>query len=415
MRITDYFKLAWSAAWERRGRTIGAIVGIVIAIVALGLAIGMGQGYKTLTTSFFERIFGTNTVFLFPGQNSELTITSVYEVMNIPHVTNAIPILSTVARVDINGHEVTATIIGATEQEIMQLYGVTSLNNAIMAGTPILTPGLAFVGYDVAFTSTGQQIAYPGQVMVITAPGGSELTYTIGAVMQQSGIGVIGLNPNNAIFIDENTFLSQFDPSGIVSGIIVYVDSPNNINYVTNELKALFPMDQVLNLSTLLSSINQFFTVLELFLAFIAGISFVIIGIWMFDTMMINVIQRTREFGIMRAVGFSGRSIPLLLIIEAAIIAIIGSVIGIALLMTIVSAFPSPSSFMGPAFGGGPGRATTRAATAATSSSIVLPIMLTPLDFAAIFILPIAINIIAALVPAIRAMRIPPAQTLRYE
>ncbi|WP_243680285.1 hypothetical protein [Vulcanisaeta souniana] len=71
-----------------------------------------GQGYKTLTTSFFERVFGTNTVFLFPGQNSQLTITSVYEVMNIPHVTNAIPILSTVARANINGHEVTATIIG---------------------------------------------------------------------------------------------------------------------------------------------------------------------------------------------------------------------------------------------------------------------------------------------------------------
>ncbi|WP_243666088.1 ABC transporter permease [Vulcanisaeta sp. JCM 16159] len=284
--------------------------------MALGLAIGMGQGYKVLTTSFFERVFGTNTVFLFPGQNSQLTITDVYEVMDIPHVTNAIPILSTVAKVDINGHEVTATIIGATEQEIMQLYGVTSLSNAILAGAPVLSPGLALVGYDIAFTSTGQQIAYPGQVMVITTPGGSELTYTVGAIMQQSGIGVIGLNPNNAIFIDENTFLSQFDPSGIVDGIIVYVDSPSNINYVTNELKALFPMDQVLNLSTLLSSINQFFTVLELFLAFIAGISFVIIGIWMFDTMMINVIQRTREFGIMRAVGFSGRSIPLLLIIE---------------------------------------------------------------------------------------------------
>ncbi|WP_243680284.1 FtsX-like permease family protein [Vulcanisaeta souniana] len=234
--------------------------------------------------------------------------------------------------------------------------------------------------------------------------------------MQQSGIGgVIGLNPNNAIFIDENTFLSQFDPSGLVTGVIVYVDSPSNINYVTNELKALFPMDQVLNLSTVLSSINQFFTVLELFLAFIAGISFVIIGIWMFDTMMINVIQRTREFGIMRAVGFSGRSIPLLLIIEATMIAIIGSVIGVALLMVIVSAFPSPSSFMGTAFGGGAGRATARAATAVSSSSIALPITLTPLDFAAIFILPIAINIIAALVPAIRAMRIPPAQTLRYE
>ena len=412
MRVSDYFRLAWSAAWERRGRTIGAIIGIVIAIVALGLAIGLGQGYKMLTTSFFERVFGTNTVFLFPGQNSQLTITDVYEVMNIPHVVNAIPILSTVARVNVNGHEMIVTIIGATEQEIMQLYGVTSLSNAILAGASVLTPGLALVGYDVAFTSTGQQIAYPGQVMVITTPGGSELTYTIGAIMQQSGIGIIGLNPNDAIFIDENTFLSQFDPSGIVNGIIVYVDSPNNINYVTNELKALFPMDQVLNLSTLLSSINQFFTVLELFLAFIAGISFVIIGIWMFDTMMINVLQRTREFGIMRAVGFSGRSIPLLLIVESAVIAIIGSIIGTALLMAVTSVFPSPTSFMGTAFRR-PGMAARASAT--PSPSIMLPIALTPIDFVTLFILPIAINIIAALIPAIRAMRIPPAQTLRYE
>ncbi|WP_243678881.1 hypothetical protein [Vulcanisaeta distributa] len=83
--------------------------------------------------------------------------------------------------------------------------------------------------------------------------------------------------------------------------------------------------------------------------------------------------------------------------------------IGTALLMAIVSAFPSPSSFMRPTFGPG------RVARAAAASSIMLPIVLTPLDFAAIFILPIAINVIAALIPAIRAMRIPPAQTLRYE
>ncbi len=46
----------------------------------------------------------------------------------------------------------------------MQLYGVTSLSNAILAGAPpVLSPGLALVGYDIAFTSTGQQIAYPGR------------------------------------------------------------------------------------------------------------------------------------------------------------------------------------------------------------------------------------------------------------
>ncbi|WP_069807967.1 ABC transporter permease [Vulcanisaeta thermophila] len=402
MRVADYFRLAWGALWERRGRTIGAIVGIIIAIVALGLALGLGQGYRTLAFGFFERVFGTNTIFLFPGENSRLTLTNVYEILNIPHVTNAVPILATTVRVTINGHTVTATLMGVTAQELEQLYGVTSLNNALLSGAPLLTPGIALVGYNVAFTSTGQQIAYPGQVIVLTTPGGTQVTYTIGGVLQSSGIGIIGLNPNNAIFIDMNTFLAQFDPGGLVNGVIIYVDSPNNVNEVTNELKALFPMDQVLNLSTLLTSINQFFTVLELFLGFIAGISFVIIGIWIFDTMMISIIQRTREFGIMRAVGFSGRSIPILLIIESVIIALIGSAIGTALLAAIVHAIPQPTNPFNPrAF--------------ASSPSITLPIVVTPIDFAALFILPIAINILASLIPALRAMRIPPAQTLRYE
>ncbi|MCG2880573.1 MAG: ABC transporter permease [Vulcanisaeta sp.] len=408
MRVGDYFRLSWRAVWERRGRAIGAIVGIIIAILALGLAVGFGQGYRALTTSFFTRVFGTNTVFLIPGQSSELTITDVLTIERLPHVINAVPILGISARVYVNGQEHVVTIMGVTTQELEQLYGVTSINNALLSGYPVLGPGLVLVGYDVAFTSTGQQVIYPGQVVVLNV-NGRNLIVTVSGVLQQSAIALAGVNPNNVVFMDENTFLSQLDPSGVVAGVIVYVDNPNNVNYVTNELEALFPMDRVLNLSTLLSSLNQFFTVLEVFLAFVSGISFVIIGIWIFDTMMLNVIQRTREFGIMRAVGFSSRSIPLLLIMEALIMALMGSVIGITLLAVVAHLLPSPSTVMAGGAGrfGGPFRFS--------SSAIQLPFELTPLDYALLFLLPIAINIIAALAPAIRAMRIPPAQTLRYE
>ena len=408
MRVGDYFRLSWRAVWERRGRAIGAIVGIIIAILALGLAVGFGQGYRALTTSFFTRVFGTNTVFLTPGQSSELTITDVLTIERLPHVINAVPILGISAEVYVNGQEHRVTIMGVTTQELEQLYGVTSINNALLSGYPVLGPGLVLVGYDVAFTSTNQQVIYPGQVMILDV-NGRNLVVTVGGVLQQSAIALAGVNPNNVVFMDESTFLSQLDPSGVAAGVIVYVDNPNNVNYVTNELEALFPMDRVLNLSTLLSSLNQFFTVLEVFLAFVSGISFVIIGIWIFDTMMLNVIQRTREFGIMRAVGFSGRSIPLLLIMEALIMALIGSVIGIVLLITVAHLLPSPSTVMASGAGrfGVPFRSS--------SSAIPLPFELTPLDYALLFLLPIAINIIAALAPAIRAMRIPPAQTLRYE
>jgi len=94
---------------------------------------------------------------------------------------------------------------------------------------------------------------------------------------------------------------------------------------------------------------------------------------------------------------------------EALIMALIGSVIGIVLLITVAHLLPSPSTVMAGGAGrfGGPFRFS--------SSAIPLPFELTPLDYALLFLLPIAINIIAALAPAIRAMRIPPAQTLRYE
>ncbi|MFB6469646.1 MAG: ABC transporter permease [Vulcanisaeta sp. AZ3] len=402
MRGTDYLRLSWRALWERRGRTIGAIIGIIIAILALGLAVGVGQGYRALTVGFFTRVFGTNTIFLLPGQGSELTMTDVVAVERLPHVINALPILLIPARLNANGYSSTVEVMGATIEELEQLYGVTSINNALLSGSPTLAPGVALVGYNVAFTSTGQQIIHPGQTLILNV-NGRNIIMMVSGIMQSSAIALAGVNPNNVVFIDENTFLSQLDPSGVVGGIIIYTDTPSSINYVLNELKALYPMDQVLSPSTILSSVSQYLTIMEVFLAFISGISFVIIGIWVFDTMMLNVMQRTREFGIMRAVGFSGKSIPLLLIMEALIMALIGSVIGIVLLMTVVH-FLSMQSTAFSGFGGF-GR----------GFGVTLPIELTPFDYALLLLLPMAINVIAALAPAIRAMRVPPAQTLRYE
>jgi putative ABC transport system permease protein len=399
VRVSDYFRLSWRAVWERRGRAIGAIVGIIIAILALGLAIGFGQGNWALTMGFFTKVFGVNTVWLIPGHNSELTITDVVMIKRLPHVVDAVPILIMPATVYVNGQERTVIVMGITPQELEQFYGVTSLSNALLSGSPALGPGLVLVGYNIAFTSTGQQVIYPGQVVILNV-NGRNLIVTVSGILKQIGHPiVIGINPSDAVFIDENAFLSQLDPYGVVEGIIVYVDSPRNIDYVTNELKALFPMDQVLNPSTLLSSVKLYLTVAEAFLAFVSGISFVIVGIWIFDTMMLNVIQRTREFGIMRAVGFSGRSIPLLLIMEALIMALIGSVIGTTLLAVVAQFLPSPNTVM----------------MAAMRGAFMLPFELTPLNYIVLFLIPIVINVIATLLPAIRAMRIPPAQTLRYE
>ncbi|KUO90205.1 MAG: hypothetical protein AT713_07225 [Caldivirga sp. JCHS_4] len=420
MRLVDYLNLAWMALWERRGRTIGAVVGVVIAIVALGLAIGAGQGFKALTTSFFENVFGINTVVLFPSGTAQLTLTDMATVSALPHVASVEPILEAAGSLNVNGHPQRVQVIGVTADELMQMYGVTMLNDALISGNPTLQAGVVLVGYDVAFTNTGQEVIYPGQLITITV-NGKVIRAIVGGVLKPGSIGLIGVNPNTAIFMDTSSFLGEIDPSGALSGLIVHVDKPSYVNTVTNMLQSLYPQDQVFNLSTVLTSVNQFFTTLELFLAFISGISFIIIGIWMFDTTTISVIQRTREFGIMRAVGFSRRSIPILLLTEALIVGIIGSAIGIALLIALTHVIhTTPLLGQGPTAGfreparGFRGVTTFNQASSA-GVNLPIPIVITPSYLALLFIIPLATNVVAALIPAIRASRIPPAQTLRYE
>jgi putative ABC transport system permease protein len=222
-----------------------------------------------------------------------------------------------------------------------------------------------------------------GKAVVVTASG---------ILVPSSGFGGLFVNPNNAVIMDIGAYFTQVNPSRTFNLMVIQVDSPGNIGYVINQLKALFPTATVFNPESIVSSVNQFITGVQLFLALISGIGLFIVGLWIFDTMTISVIQRTREFGIMRAVGFTGTTVLLLLIIEAALIAILGSAVGTGLLLL-----------------------TTSFVRTLPLGPFQLRLTLTPRDAALLFLIPIIINILATLGPAIRAMRITPAQVLRYE
>ncbi|MGC9135434.1 hypothetical protein [Caldivirga sp.] len=100
------------------------------------------------------------------------------------------------------------------------------------------------------------------------------------------------------------------------------------------------------------------------------------------------------------------------------------SIIGVSLLIALTHVTHASSLFStssGARFGGGGFKGVnTRVALASSPSSLVgislpIPITLTTPYIALLFIVTLATNVIAALIPAIRTTKIPPAQTLRYE
>jgi ABC-type antimicrobial peptide transport system permease subunit len=154
-----------------------------------------------------------------------------------------------------------------------------------------------------------------------------------------------------------------------------------------------------------------------LLLASIAGISLSVAGLGTMNILMITVLERTREIGVMKAIGFKNRDILLLYIAESSLIGIIGGLIGIVIGIIGANILPQILSYSflrtpqprgpGPS-PGGPGFGGQQVNLSYT------PVI--PLDMVVIaYAIAILVSMVAGFYPAWRASRMDPVRALRYE
>jgi len=132
---------------------------------------------------------------------------------------------------------------------------------------------------------------------------------------------------------------------------------------------------------------------LTLFLSAIAGVSLLVAGIGISNTMLMSVMERTREIGIMKSIGASNIKIMMLFLTESIIIGFIGGVVGI-LLGILISQGLSQVDIQG----GLP------LITAVTPQLLIMG-----LTFSVI------VGAVSGFFPARRAAKLNPIEALRYE
>jgi putative ABC transport system permease protein len=120
----------------------------------------------------------------------------------------------------------------------------------------------------------------------------------------------------------------------------------------------------------------------------ISGISLVVGGIVIMNIMLVSVVERTREIGVRRAIGATQSNIRRQFLMEAVLLSLCGGIIGVLLGATIAKSISALSP---------------------------LPTLVRPtLVFAGLFISVIT-GVLAGVVPAWRASKLPPVEALRYE
>jgi ABC-type antimicrobial peptide transport system permease subunit len=191
--------------------------------------------------------------------------------------------------------------------------------------------------------------------------------------------------------------LGQNDTEGYFSAV-VRVNDPVSLTGVRKRLTDLgFASFSIVDE---LEQIRTVFLILDSVLGLLGGISLLVASFGIANTMIMSILERTREIGIMKAIGAEDREIKLIFFVEAAVIGLCGGVIGVFCAWGIDALA---------------NRLAYRFILKPQGASFVDFFALPPWLLAGAVLFALAVSVLAALYPAARAARIDPVRALRHD
>jgi putative ABC transport system permease protein len=160
---------------------------------------------------------------------------------------------------------------------------------------------------------------------------------------------------------------------------------------------------QAVRVFNLMTQVHQFEIItmgLKILMGFIGTLTLGIGGVGLMNIMLVSVTQRTREIGVQKALGAPRRSILIQFLAEALTITFIGGVLGVILAYVVALSV---------------GRLTLYSAFAKNGEAGDIRLIIAPGTLIASTVILGAVGLISGMIPAIRASRLDPIESLRHE
>jgi putative ABC transport system permease protein len=181
------------------------------------------------------------------------------------------------------------------------------------------------------------------------------------------------------------------------TSLSVRVENPNQVPAVEDAIKKMgFGAFSIVDANR---SMGQFFAVLDGFLAIFGGLALAVASIGIVNTLVMAILERRREIGIMKALGASDADVRGLFFAEAGAMGLIGGAVGVTLGWAIGRLINFGTNIY----------LERQHFPAAQIWSVPLWLVLSAIVFS------IVVSLLSGLYPASRAARLDPVQALRYE
>ncbi len=179
---------------------------------------------------------------------------------------------------------------------------------------------------------------------------------------------------------------------------VVRVNDPVALTDVRNRINALgFGSFSIVDQ---LEQLRTVFLIMNSALGLLGGISLLVASFGIANTMIMSILERTREIGIMKAIGAEDREIKLIFFVEAGVIGLTGGVLGALAAWGI---------------DGVANRLAYRFVLQPQGASYIDFFAIPPYLWGGAILFAVLVSILAALYPAARAARIDPVKALRHD
>lgn len=342
MSFADLFRFSLGSLRGHRLRTLLSLLGMAIGVAAVVALTALGEGAQRYVIDQFASI-GTNLLIVMPGRTettgipgviggtpNDLTLQDAEALARqVPEAEKVAPLAVGTEDVAFGARRRQVAVVGSTREFLEVRKLAVARGEFLPAGDMQRGRPVAVLGSKVA------RELFPGEEPVgrIVRIGGWRMR-VIG-VMEPRGV-QLGMNVDDVVVVPVVTAMKMFDRRSLFR-IFVQVRGTADLERTKERLTRLLTERHdgeeditILTQDAVVATFSQILGALTLAVGAIAAISLTVAGIGIMNVMLVSVSERTREIGLLRAVGVGRRQVLTVFLTEAALLSAAGGLLGLA-------------------------------------------------------------------------------------
>ncbi len=287
---------------------IGVAVGMSTVVALTAVALGAREaavGVLTQTTDFMVMPRGGSEF------QAELPESLVKHIRLYPEVEMAGPVLSQMLYLE----KEPAWAMGVTDESA----DITRLS--LVEGRRVEERGEIVVGYTLA-QDLGVKV---GDVLRLSvSPDEPGTPMKVVGILEPTG-GVTDM----AVYLSLSELQEMVGKKGKISMIMIRLKDPRLADQFKARVEERYPDLEVYDTKQIAENVGRVLDMMNSLILAIGGISLLVGGLGVMNTTMVSVLERTREIGVMKAIGAKRSHILTIFLMESFILGMMGGVIGV--------------------------------------------------------------------------------------